>query len=233
MQVTKQDVVNTLSVHEPADLIAILEVARVPQRDAETPRELAERITDALWWNYCTPMGYLADRTHLDDIVKHVTRRLRIQDRVLASDPWDRLSEMTAALALDVREGFVGFDDLQSGAQARLQGSWMPTLGFAGGAGSSAGAGAASRLVLKFAKTPVGRLIPFIPTIGPVFSGITTGAGVVSIVAWPLTVALGVLALNQSLGHQLSTHGAPAAGYRRARGRTGGGGRRGARGARP
>jgi hypothetical protein len=198
MSVTREEVVATLALCQPSDLRAILEAARVSPRRAETARDLGGRIADAIWWNYSTPAGYLAGKTELTQIVAHVAKRLRINDAVTSTDAWEALDQMTLALA--AQHGPTRADELDETTQRRLSGSWMGAVGLAGSAGTSAGAGIASHYFLEFAKTPVGRLLPFVPTLGPIFKGVKTGAGVVSIVSWPLALGLGVASINSSLG---------------------------------
>ena len=199
MATTRQDVSNALAVHDPAELRAILEAARVATMGAETARELADRIADALWWHYSTPVGYLANRASLEDIVRHVTRKLGLKRQVAGDDAWEMLRDLTVALAIS-SDGGVALDDIDPAVRQRVWPSWMPTAIFATGATGSAGAGVVSYYVLKFAQTPIGKLLPYIPKIGPVFRVIKTGAGVASVVSGPLALAMGVLTVNQALG---------------------------------
>ncbi|MEZ4235211.1 MAG: hypothetical protein R3F59_03415 [Myxococcota bacterium] len=55
MATTRDQLQATLAVHDAAALRLILTASEVDPRDARTPAELAARIADAIWWNYCTP----------------------------------------------------------------------------------------------------------------------------------------------------------------------------------
>lgn len=206
MAVRRPDVVAALAVHDPAVLRAILEAAHVSPRSADTPPELAARIADALWWNYCTPAGYLAERATLDDIVDHVSRRLKLE--LVASGAWARVRELTVEIArqtasqIDVSDpsGGVAYSSLDERVQQRLEPSWMPVaLGATGGAGSLT-AGMVGRVVVRIGATPIGRLLPFVPYVGPVWKGVRTVGGVAAFVGTPLAIGLSAVALNESLG---------------------------------
>lgn len=208
MPVRKADVVAALSVHEPRVLLAILEAAGVSPRGAEGSSELAARIADALWWTYSTPAGYVADRSTLEDIVEYAARKLKVEGLSDSGDAWARLRALTVHLAqtpgcridtADPNRG-VSLDDLDLKVQQRLNPSWIPTAASATGGAASLGAGMAGKAFVKLAATPIGRLIPLIPTIGPIFSGVRRVASVAAFVGTPLSIALSVIAINESLG---------------------------------
>ena len=199
MPVTKKDVENTLAVQSPEAMRAILEAAQVSPRSASTQRELASRIADAIWWNYCTPLGYVADRTDLEHIVHHVARKLRA-DSLASGDAWEQLRSLTKALVHQTEKQGVALDDLDPKAQERVSSSWLPTMAYGSGASGSLGAAWTSAKFLKFAKGPIGRIIIRIPPIAPYFQLVKSGAQAVSVVAGPLGVALAVLTVNASLG---------------------------------
>jgi hypothetical protein len=199
MPVRRPDVVAALAIHESEALFAILEAARVAPRGAQTSDELATRIADALWWYYCTPLGYLADRTTLAHIVRHVARRLRVSVSD-DTDAWTELGQLTGGLGRLVGARGVSLDDLDTQARARLQPSWMPTAASATGATASVTAAAAGRAIVWLGGTPVGRLLPYLPTVGPVFRVIHKSGSVAALVGGPLGIALSVLSLDQALG---------------------------------
>ena len=195
MPTTRTDVIARLSVADPQELQAILSAARVPTRGAETSQALARRIADALWWNYATPLGYALDRTSLEDVVHYLARRVGVHG--LEGEAFEMLQELTAALAV---AGPVSWSDLDETTRKRVFPPWMPSAVLGAGATTSAGARYVSRAVLGLTGGWVGRLLPLLPTVGPVFKMIRTSAGVVSVVSGPLAVALGVLSVNQALG---------------------------------
>jgi hypothetical protein len=207
MPTGRKDVVAALAVHEPQVLRAIAEAADVRLRGAESSRELAERICDAIWWCYSTPAGYLTERASLEDIVDHVAALLKIE-LTSSGDAWTRLREMTVELhrlnaaRIDVSDPAhgVSYDDLDDHVRSRLEPGWYGVAAAASGGAASLGAGIAGTWVVRLARTPIGRLIPLIPTIGPIFRGATAVAGVVSWVGTPLAIGLSVVALNESLG---------------------------------
>jgi len=192
----------TLAVQDAAALRAILEAAQVNPRGAVGSAELAARITDALWWNYCTPLGYTLDRVDLENMVAHVSKKLMVDHAINANDDaWAQLSHLTVALLKVLPpEAGVALADLDESTQERIWPSWMPTIALGTGATGSAGTWWASRRVVDFFKGPVGRYLPLLPVVGPYLAAIRTGAGVVGVVAGPLGIALSVLTLNQALG---------------------------------
>ncbi|MBT3221934.1 MAG: hypothetical protein HN348_22900 [Proteobacteria bacterium] len=199
MPVTKKDVEDTLAVQSPEAMRAILEAAQVSPRSASTERELAARIADAIWWNYCTPLGYVADRTDLEHIVAHVGRKLKATE-LTGDDAWEQLKSLTKTLVHQTESHGVSIEDLDPKAQARVSGSWLPTIAYGSSASGSLGAAWTSAKFLTFAKGPIGRIIIRIPPIAPYFKLVKSGAQAVSIVAGPLGVALAVLTVNASLG---------------------------------
>lgn len=201
MPVSKHEVEATLAVHDPEALLAILEAADVSPRGAITADALAHRITDALWWNYSTPMGYVSGTITFDQIVDFVTQRLQMQATVPDGNPWWRLEQLTAALALGCLEkAGVALDDLDPKSRERIVPRWWPTAALGTSATGSLGARWGSGKLLAFLKGPIGRLLPLIPPIAPYYHAIRTATAAVNIVAGPLAVGLAVLTLNESLG---------------------------------
>ena len=99
MPIQRQDVIDRLAACEAQELRLILEAAGKAPRGAESPRQLAERVTNALWWAYCTPAGYASGQVSLDQMVSRTARRLKVRDRVHGEDAWERLATLTEALA--------------------------------------------------------------------------------------------------------------------------------------
>jgi len=203
MPIRRQDVVDSLAACEESELRLILDAAGKSTRGAESPRQLAERVTAALWWAYCTPAAYASGQIDLDHIVNRTARRLRVRGSVVGDDAWERLASLNQVLT--DQTGPVRFDSLRPDHQARARGSVFPTLAWSGGSVSSFGAGAAGRVFLRLAGTPVGRLIPWIPQVGPWFNAIKKASAVTAVVGTPLAVALAVVAANQTLSTRWKT----------------------------
>ncbi|MBX2800582.1 MAG: hypothetical protein KTR31_23080 [Myxococcales bacterium] len=206
MVTTRDDLQAALAIHEPDALRLILMAADVDPRGATTSAELGERIADAIWWNHCTPLGYLTERTTLEQVVRHTARRLQVSDRVPEHLPvWEQLESMTAALVPEVEGHGVAASDLDPATQERLRQSWLPALGWGGGAVGSFSARWSAAQVLKLFKGPIGRLLPLLPVVGPWVGTIRWGLGAVHLVSGPLGVALSVVSLNASLGANYRT----------------------------
>lgn len=206
MATGKQDVANALKIHDPVVLRAILEAADVRDRGAEDADALAQRIADALWWNYGTLIGYATGRPTLEAIVDYVAGRLHVELDGPA-DAWARLRQLTVTLArttssrIDTAEPLgVRFDDLDDSLKRRLGDSWVPTAAASSAGATSLGLGLAGKLVVRLGNTPIGRVLPFIPHVGPVWIGLRKVGGVTATVGGPLAIALSVLALDQALG---------------------------------
>lgn len=202
MVATREDLQSALSVHDPDALRLILLAAEVDPAGAATSSDLAARIADSVWWSYCTPLGYYADRTTFDEIVSHVARKLQVFDRVPERAPvWERLRAMTVALVpqAEAARG-IAASDLDTSTQERLGRSWMPTIGYGSGAMGSFGANWTSAQLVKLLDGPLGRLLPFVPVIGRWIGTIRWSAGAVRLVSGPLGIALSVASLNSTLG---------------------------------
>lgn len=207
MPTTRQDVIDTLAACEPGELRLILEAAGKPARGAETPRELATRVTNALWWAYCTPAAYASGVVTLDQMIQRTARRLRVQGTLSGEDAWSRLHSLTEALAAHALESQQGvrFDELRPDHQRRARGSILPSMAWGGTSATSYGAGAAGRLFLQFAGTPIGKILPWIPQVRPWFLAIKKASSVAAVVGTPLSVALAVVAVNQGLSTRWRT----------------------------
>lgn len=206
MSVSRADVVAALSVHDPSALRAILDAADIRDRGAAGADALAERITDALWWNYATPLGYVTGRVTLDAIVEYVARRLKIEVNGPA-DAWTRLRELTVTLARTTASQIdtadprgVTYDGLDDQLKRRLGDSWIPTVMASSSGAAALGASVAGKIVVRIGATPIGRLLPLIPTIGPVWTGVRKVSGVAAVVGGPLSIGLAAVAIDQSLG---------------------------------
>jgi len=198
MAVTRTDVIDLLATCPSEELRAILQVAEVRFDDTASPRELAERIVTTLWWSYSTPLGYVANRSEFSDIVRHASKRFGVHLTPTDRDPWSQLDAMMGHFTDQV--GPMSFDDLEAAVQQRATRSVFPTAALFTGAGTSAGTGVAAKAILSLTQTPIGRLLPFVPKIGPWFTLVARSAGVASVVSGPLAIGLGVLAINQAMG---------------------------------
>ncbi len=198
---TRSDLEASLAVHDSQALKLILDASGVDPCGATTASELAARIVDAMWWSYSTPLGYYADRASLEDIVWHVARKLRVADRVdKTADGYEQSTQLTHALLGDLPDEAIGVAQLDGDSQRRLGTSWLPTALLGGSAGSSFVARWGTGKVLDLMKTPLGRLLPLLPAVGPYIGAIKTATSAVHMVAGPLGVGLSVLTFNQALG---------------------------------
>ncbi len=198
MPITREEVVNALAGHRPEVLRGLLEAAKVRDWGAETSRELAERIADALWWHYSTPLGYVVGSTSLDDIVDHISGRIQIDGALQQGDAWERLQTMTAMLV--AAHGPVAFSDLDVKRREKLTRSWIPRSLYGSGAVGGFGARFVGLQILKFGAGPIGRWLPLIPYVGPWFLAIRKGAGLAAMLGGPVGIALSLLTVNDALG---------------------------------
>ena len=201
MSVSRSEVIDALAACNAQELRLILDACEIPAAGSAEPRELAERVVRSLWWAWCTPIGYAIDQVSLDMMVDGVARRLRVT--LPAGDAWERLDALTRRLVRQAE--VVSFHALDPEVQARAHGSVFPTLAWTGGSLGIFGTGVAARLVVQFAGTPIGRVIPWIPQVGPWFVALRKASSLAAVVATPLGVALGILALNQALGTRWRT----------------------------
>lgn len=208
MPVRKADLSHTLAVLDADALGRVLDAAGVGRRGAIAAHELADRIADGLWWGWCTPVGYVVDRVVLEDIVADVTRKLGLSAEVAdEGDVWAQLGALLDTLAR--RHGVathatpenpgVAFDDLDA-VHGRLAPGWFPGAATAGGAAGAFTAGVAGRLVVSIGNTPIGRLLPLVPYVGPAWRGVRTASGIAAIAGTPLSLALALISINQGLG---------------------------------
>lgn len=200
MGVARQQVIDTLAVCDVEELRLVLQVSGVGTGELTSPRALAERIGTALWWSWCTPLGFALDRVDLDQIVTGVARRLRVPDAAGTGDAWARLDTLNRSLREST--GPVALTDLPPDVRARAHGSMFPSLAWSAGSVGSFGLGAGARAVLGVARHPIGRLLPFVPYIGPGFVTVRRVSSVAAVVGTPLSVAFAVLAVNQALGRR-------------------------------
>jgi hypothetical protein len=205
---TRADLERLLARHDADALRLILHASRVPvsavpwrAEEAPTAEVLAARIAEAIWWGYATPLGYLAGVVSFEDIVRHLARKLGVADRLDTTAPvWVQVRRMTELLVGQLEDAGVRFDDLDEATRRRLGPTYGAPLGLgSGAAGSFATRWTAGRLLALF-RTPVGRVLPYLPVVGPWMGAIRTGAGAVFAVTGPLGVALAVLSANTALG---------------------------------
>lgn len=200
MATTRDQLQATLAVQDADALRLILTASDVDPRDAVTPAELAARIADAIWWNYCTPLGYVVERATLEDVVRHLAKKLQVADRV---DPdtsvWDQVRALTAALVTEIPSDGISVASLDDSTRGRMSPSWWAPIGWGGGATGSFATRWGTGKVLALFKSPIGRLLPLLPVVGPWVGAIRTGLGAVYTVSGPLGVAMGVLSVNSSL----------------------------------
>jgi len=195
---TRQDVIDALAVHEPDALRAVLKEARLEADEGKSPRDLAEQITTTLWWSYCTPLGYVANQTMLDDIVDHIARKLQLAGALADGDAWSRLRQLTRLILREPAPAAI--EDLDPKVRARLVPSWKRTAFYASSATGSFGAMAVGRGIVYVSRTQIGRLLPYLPHVGPWVRTIYRGGGMAAAVGGPAGIALSILAANNALG---------------------------------
>lgn len=201
MATSREALERTLAVHDAAALRLILEASDVSPREAESPTDLAKRIADAIWWNYSTPIGYLAERATFEDVVRHLARRLGVDDRVDPDiDVWQQVAALTRALVAELPVDGISIETLDESTRARLSPSWLGAVGWGSGATGSFATRWGAGHIVALLKTPIGRLLPLIPYVGPWVGVVKAGASAVHVVSGPLGVAMMVLSVNSSLG---------------------------------
>lgn len=201
MPIDRTDVTAALAIHDPVELQAILRAAGLGAKGATTAHELAERVAEALWWHATTPLGYVMERTNLEDIVGRVAKRVGMTHHLQReTDGWTQLGQLTNGLFQSLPSGGIGLDALDDATRARLEPNWMPTISFGLGSGGSATTAWVSGRMLGLLKGPFGRLLPLIPPLAPYYAALVGTLGAVRLVAWPLTIGFGVLTVNSALG---------------------------------
>jgi hypothetical protein len=212
---TRADLEKLLARHDPEALRLVLHasgvgLSAVPWRtvDEPTAATFAARIAEAIWWSYATPLGYVAGHASFEDIVGHLARKLGVADRLVGDadglDPtapvWVQVRRMTELLVGDLAEGGVRFDAIDEATRKRLGPGYGASVGLgSGAAGSFATRWTAARVLALF-RTPIGRVLPYLPVVGPWVGAIRTGVGAVFAVSGPLGIALAVLSANSALG---------------------------------
>jgi hypothetical protein len=201
MATRREDLERSLAMQDPEALKLILDASGVSARGAEDARGLSARIVDGIWWNHSTPIGYVAERATFEDIVAHLARKLGVSDRVDPDLPvWDQVAALTGALMADLPAHGITLEDLDPATRARLGPAWVLPLGLGSGAGASFVTRWGAGKVLDVLKSPIGRLLPLIPVVGPWVGTVTVGLSAVHLVSGPLGIALAVLSFNSALG---------------------------------
>ncbi|MFT4625126.1 MAG: hypothetical protein ACI8PZ_003792 [Myxococcota bacterium] len=205
MGVTRDLAKQVLALHQPDHLAAVLEAAGIRPRGS-TRRELAHRVAERLWWSYCTPLGYAADRVTLERIVDHTAKRLGQAGATrAASDPWAKARALTRTVVPAVEGAGVSLDALDDLTRARARNAWLTTAAWGAGATSSFGARLVSGHVLKALSSPVGRLLPLLPPLAPYLRPVKAGARIAYAAGGPVGAGLALLTLNDALGTNYPT----------------------------
>jgi hypothetical protein len=201
MATRRDDLQRSLAGQDPDALRLILDAAGVSPREAVTASDLAARVVDGIWWNYSTPLGYVAERASFEDVVSHLAFKLGVAHAVDPDQPvWDQVAALTHALFAEIPAGGITFDDVDAHTRAKLGGNWSLPVGLGLGAGTSFGSWYGSSKVLNLLRTPIGRLLPLLPVVGPWVGAVRTGLTAVQLVSGPLGIGLAVASLNTSLG---------------------------------
>jgi len=192
--------VDTLSELPPEALRALLEVTGYSAGEARTSSELAQRCATLLWWSWSTPIGFVASKATLDEIVDDVAEKLELT-RLLddSADAWEKLERLRFEVLGAVEPA--ALEAMDADVRDRLNGpSWFPSVFGASTAGSAWSAGRVGAWVVRLGAGPIGRLLPLIPQLAPYWKAIRGVALVASAVGTPLAVGAGVLSLNHALG---------------------------------
>lgn len=201
MPIDRERLVEILSDCPPEELAEVLRAAGLRvSADAES-EALARRLVRALWWRTHTPVGALALPDTLDDIVDRIAKRAKLD--LGEGDVVVRLVALVGALAPEAEADAV---EVMSAAAAhpasrRLKGGihWGALVGTSA-AGGAVGARWASYSFLRLTKGPIGRILPFLPKVGPVYLALKKGAQVVAKVSGPTGIALSLASINAALG---------------------------------
>ena len=197
MPISRQDVQDHLS-RQPAHALHALLTANNHTPKGQTSKDLAAQITTLLWWHHASPLG-LAVRTYtLDNMVKEAAKQLKLAYLLTETDPWSQLTELTHAV--------VGAPQHTSPPRplsevaSELNASWWKTSALGSTGAVSLGVGFAGRRFIAATANNIGRALPWVPGVGPVFLSLRKGAGVAAAVGGPLGWTLTALSLNEALG---------------------------------
>lgn len=201
MSIDRERLIEILSACPPAELAAVLRAAGMRVSEDAEAEAMARRIARALWWRTHTPVGALAVPDTLDAIVDRVEARAKLD--LGEGDVVTRLVALVGALAPDA-EGDVSIaaaDAAAHPANRRLR-AGLPWGAFVGtsAAGGAVGARWVSTGFLRLTKGPIGRILPFLPKVGPAYIALRKGAQLVAKVAGPAGVAMSLASINAALG---------------------------------
>ncbi|MCB9778721.1 MAG: hypothetical protein H6742_09180 [Alphaproteobacteria bacterium] len=196
--VSRHDLALRLSRCSREGLAAVLEGAGVDTPEDADANALADRFVRQLWWRTHTPAGMVALPASLDRLVDRVARRLDLE--LPEGDAWRRLDALVTEVLPDGR--VEALDQVDPAALERLSRRLGGAFaGVAGGAGA-AGSHIAALKLLQWTRGPLWDLVPLLPKVGPVFTGIRAGASTVAKVSAPVGIALALFSLNQTFGAQ-------------------------------
>lgn len=196
MTIDRQSVTTVLAESSPELLREVLIQAKLPVQENAGSRELAEQLTEKLWWKVHTPLGYQFKQHTLGSILTAYSKKLDIP--LPDSDGWSQLTIFTDALLPP--EKAISFEELSDELQTRVKDSSWKTMGGAGGAATAASSRWAATRLVGLMTGPIWKWLRFVPKIGPVLVGVRTAAGWVATLSGPLAIASAVYTVNQALG---------------------------------
>ena len=196
--ISRDDLRQSLSLHPSSSLAAVLRAADLEAEDHEAPEHLAERLTDMLWWSWCTPLGYAMRDVALETIIHDVRRRMKPHLPEVDGDTFAQLQDLAAHFGVE-KFGARG-RTWTAEEHERLRRRMRRPLALAAAGGASFAEGAAGRQVLHLLSGRVGQVLPWLPHVGPVVRGVSRGAAFTAAVGTPGALALSALAVNSALG---------------------------------
>ena len=191
MAVDREDLEAQLRRYSAEDLSLLLSAAGIDAAPTEGVEALARRVSRALWWRTHTPLGGLVWPSNLDDLVDAVERRAKLE--LGEGDVWSRLARLSA---------ICGSAEEPDAEILRKVAPGLPWGAMAGttAAGGAAGVRQASLWALRLTSGEIGKWLPLIPKVGPVYLVVRQGVRTAAVVSAPLGAALALAAINGALG---------------------------------
>lgn len=191
MAVDREDLEEQLQKFSAEDLVVLLSVAGIEARAEDGVEALARRVTRALWWRTHTPVGGLVWPSTLDGMVDAVEGRAKIE--LGGGDVWSRLERLST---------LCGAADDPDPELLRKVAPGLPWASMAGttAAGGAAGVRQLSLWALRLTSGEIGRWLPLIPKVGPIYMLVRQGVRTAARVSAPVGAALALASINGALG---------------------------------
>lgn len=192
-----QDILTDFIAEAPQDILReVLEQSELDFDSQDSPNQLADRLTKALWWRTTTPLGYQLKSHTFESILKIYADKLDMT--FTSQDAWQQLKELTDHLLPPHSE--VDVNGLSESLQKRLKRSaWKTVTGLGGTATATGSRWAATRLLASMSG-PMWKWIHLVPKLGPVLVGVRTTAGWVASLSGPIAIAMAIYTVNNALG---------------------------------